>query len=137
MPAAATSFPTSLAQAYSEVFSLVTTAGQQTINLIEFMSKELTYYAQSTMGWHYLNTSEIISLGDASLEQNSPHLQGPEESAKIYVRVENKSAMFGAANVVEHYSHGIVKTWKDEIDSLVVYAGLFLAVLVGHLAGGS
>ncbi|EJF56149.1 hypothetical protein DICSQDRAFT_72088 [Dichomitus squalens LYAD-421 SS1] len=37
--------------------------------------------------------------------------------------------MFGAANVVEHYSHGIVKTWKDEIDSLVVYAGLFSSIL--------
>ncbi|KAI0758690.1 hypothetical protein C8Q74DRAFT_1187143, partial [Fomes fomentarius] len=42
---------------------------------------------------------------------------------------ERKSAWDETAKIVKDYSDQLVKRWKEEIDTLLVYAGLFSAVL--------
>ncbi|OSD03096.1 hypothetical protein PYCCODRAFT_1434974 [Trametes coccinea BRFM310] len=62
--------------------------------------------------------------GPATPAVNPEHLsKDPSEAART------AEAWTQCARVMEQHHKGLVKRWKDEIDTLLVYAGLFSAVL--------
>ncbi|KAL1945545.1 hypothetical protein VTO73DRAFT_2396 [Trametes versicolor] len=48
---------------------------------------------------------------------------------KVYTQDEQTKAWSGAAGMVQTYSDEMIKRWKEEIDTYLVFAGLFSAVL--------
>ncbi|OJT11010.1 hypothetical protein TRAPUB_12464 [Trametes pubescens] len=48
---------------------------------------------------------------------------------KVYTQTEKTEAWSSAAKMVETYSDEMIKRWKEEIDTYLVFAGLFSAVL--------
>ncbi|KAL1945577.1 hypothetical protein VTO73DRAFT_2428 [Trametes versicolor] len=48
---------------------------------------------------------------------------------EVYTQAEKTEAWTGAARMVETYSEEMIKRWKEEIDTYLVFAGLFSAVL--------
>ncbi|TBU21321.1 hypothetical protein BD311DRAFT_772298 [Dichomitus squalens] len=52
-----------------------------------------------------------------------------KEFSETYTQAEKDSALEKTAEVVKQYSDEMVKRWKEEIDTLLVYAGLFSAIL--------
>ncbi|EJF60966.1 hypothetical protein BD309DRAFT_832166, partial [Dichomitus squalens] len=52
-----------------------------------------------------------------------------KEFAETYTQAEKEEALSKTAEIVRKYSDEMVKRWNEEIDTLLVYAGLFSAIL--------
>ncbi|KAI0331629.1 hypothetical protein GY45DRAFT_1248417, partial [Cubamyces sp. BRFM 1775] len=61
----------------------------------------------------------------ANLEIQSHHLTRQE----IYTRSEKEKAFSDIASIVKDYSKELVERWSSEIETYLVYAGLFSAIL--------
>ncbi|ESK94213.1 hypothetical protein Moror_8323 [Moniliophthora roreri MCA 2997] len=67
-----------------------------------------------------------------STEHNSPDRQPPQNqgSARGYTPVEPWEALL---KVVNQYDEDMVKNWKEDLDTLLVFAGLFSAVVTAFV----
>ncbi|TBU41418.1 hypothetical protein BD309DRAFT_1082092 [Dichomitus squalens] len=68
--------------------------------------------------------------GNSSLPWKLPSMMDlRKEFNETYTQADKHSALEKTAEVVKQYSDEMVKRWKEEIDTLLVYAGLFSAIL--------
>ncbi|TBU36726.1 hypothetical protein BD309DRAFT_984756, partial [Dichomitus squalens] len=77
-----------------------------------------------------LNTQGIRGVSSAPLPWKLPNIEDlKKEFAETYTQADKDKALSETAKVVKTYSDEMVKRWNEEIDNLLVYAGLFSSIL--------
>ncbi|TBU22723.1 hypothetical protein BD311DRAFT_769855 [Dichomitus squalens] len=76
------------------------------------------------------NNGPNIQVSSAPLPWKLPNIEDlRKEFAETYTQAEKDKALTETAKVVKTYSDEMVKRWNEEIDNLLVYAGLFSSIL--------